>query len=111
MVHREARKSKTLVILVTLGVFILSFAFTFFVFKFLSANLKEDEPEIDTQISGIEDFKEPEIIIKKVDFQPIINQWVDTTGGKKGIAIYDLDLDEIVGEYNIDTKFQTASLS
>ena len=45
-----------------------------------------------------------------IDFQPAIDGWVSSTGGEKGVIIYDLDLDKVVGEYHADTKFKTASL-
>ena len=60
--------------------------------------LPEPEPE------------EPVIKITPVNFQPVVDGWVESVGGEKGIVIYDLDLDEVVGQYNADAKFETASL-
>lgn len=48
--------------------------------------------------------------VSEIDFQPIIDEWVNLVGGSKGIAMYDLDLDIMVGQYNADEKFSTASL-
>lgn len=39
-----------------------------------------------------------------------INQWASSTGGKKGVIFYDLDESRVIGKYNADTKFETASL-
>lgn len=60
----------------------------------------ETEPEENT----------PTPEISEINFQPTIDNWANATSGKKGIVIYDLDLDKIVGEYNSNEKFQTASL-
>ncbi len=48
--------------------------------------------------------------IEGMDFQPLIDDWADSTSGRKGIIIYDLAAEKISGEYNADTKFATASL-
>lgn len=39
-----------------------------------------------------------------------INQWAKSVGGKKGVIFYDLDNEDILGEYNADEEFATASL-
>lgn len=39
-----------------------------------------------------------------------INEWAESTNGKKGVIFYDLDNAKMVGEYNADEKFATASL-
>ncbi len=44
------------------------------------------------------------------DFQSIITSWAESLSGDKGIVIYDLNVGELVAEYNADTKFSTASL-
>ena len=53
---------------------------------------------------------EPEEVISRVDFQPVIDSWVKTIGGNKSVLVYDLDLDERVGEYNAKENYNTASL-
>ena len=54
---------------------------------------------------------EPEIILPdRIDFQPIIDDWAKKTGGNKSVIVYDLDRDEMVGEYNPDESYNTASL-
>ena len=39
-----------------------------------------------------------------------INQWAKSVGGKKGVIFYDLDNSSVIGSYNADTEFETASL-
>ena len=55
----------------------------------------------------------PEIVdVKpgKIDFQPVIDEWIKNTDGDKSILIYDLDRDEVAGGYNANKKYDTASL-
>lgn len=47
---------------------------------------------------------------EKIDFQPVIDEWAKNTGGNKSVLFYDLDRDEAAGEYNVDKKYDTASL-
>lgn len=46
----------------------------------------------------------------EINFQTTVETWADSVGGEKGIIIYDLDLDKVVGSYNAKSKFQTASI-
>lgn len=69
-----------------------------------------DEP-VDIPEEPVDEMdEEPEAILKEVDFQPVVDTWVKTVGGNKSILIYDLDLDKVVGEYNIKENYNTASL-
>lgn len=52
----------------------------------------------------------PDPEIPKIDFQPIIDSWAASVGGNKSVIIYDLDRDEMVGTYNPDEYYNTASL-
>ena len=70
-----------------------------------SAESVPSEPELEPEP---EPQKEPEI--KAVDFQPVIDTWVNTVGGNKSIMIYDLDLDKPAGSYNVSEDYNTASL-
>ncbi len=45
-----------------------------------------------------------------INFQSVIDNWSRTTGGSKSVLVYDLDRDEMVGEYNSDEAYLTASL-
>ncbi len=42
--------------------------------------------------------------------QAKINAWAAAIGGAKGVILYDLDAERVLGEYNADKKFATASL-
>ena len=44
------------------------------------------------------------------DLQGVVDNWVKSVGGSKGIIFYDLDTDEILANYNADKDFATASL-
>lgn len=46
----------------------------------------------------------------EINFQDAVEAWANSVGGDKGIVIYDLDLDKVVGSYNAESKFQTASI-
>ena len=46
----------------------------------------------------------------KINFQPLVDDWVKSTGGEKSIMIYDLDRDEIIGTYDERKNYATASL-
>ncbi len=46
----------------------------------------------------------------RIDYRDAIDIWAKSTGGRKGVVIYDLDRNELVGTYNPQESFQTASL-
>lgn len=48
--------------------------------------------------------------ITPINLQSVVDNWVKSVGGKKGIIIYDLELNNIIGQYNTNKKFATASL-
>ena len=47
---------------------------------------------------------------EKIDVQPTIDSWVNSTYGRKAVIIYDLDRDEIIGQYDSNEYFGIASL-
>ena len=54
---------------------------------------------------------EEEIVVQlpeKIDFQPAVESFANTSG-VKSVIIYDLERDEMVGEYNTNTSYFTAS--
>lgn len=71
------------------------------------AHVEEPQPESPQEP---EIPQEPEVKIKKVDFQPVVDDWVKTLGGNKSILIYDLDLDKENSSYNVAENYNTASL-
>ena len=40
-----------------------------------------------------------------IDFQPIIDEWVESVGGNRSVIIYDLERDEMAGNYNTDEDY------
>lgn len=48
--------------------------------------------------------------VKRINFQPVVDRWVASVGGEKGIVIYDLNTHEVAASYNADKKFATASI-
>ena len=50
------------------------------------------------------------VAAQKIDFQNVVDEWANTTGGREGVIIYDLMAGEVAGEYNADEKFATASI-
>lgn len=77
-----------------------------------SEMVEEDQNEPEPEVTLPEDSVEPEPeIVRAVDFQPAVDAFVQSTrGGNVGVAIYDLDLERMVGEYQSDKKFATASV-
>ena len=49
-------------------------------------------------------------VTSRINLQNTVNDWIDSVGGSKGVIIYDLNTNEIVGSSNPDQKFATASL-
>lgn len=49
-------------------------------------------------------------MIKTVDFQPVVDEWVSGVGGNKSIIIFDLENGSVAGVYNPDEPYNTASL-
>ena len=78
------------------------------------ANQDNRDNQSSNQASSEDDNPEPEAPkdppIKEVDFQPILDAWIQTVGGNKSILIYDLDLDKITASYNTEENYGTASL-
>ncbi len=68
-----------------------------------------DESSEITEIS-LENLTDLPMSPKRIDFQPVIDHWAASTGGNKSVLVYDLDLNEIVGIYNPNKSYGTASL-
>ena len=111
------KKKKNKLAIIGIIIFVLSFVAALMVLIVVSngnnngddseeqAQIQEDEPEVED-----EPVEEEIKVIEKIDFQDVVDDWVATTGGRKGVIIYDLDAGEISAEYNADTKFATASI-
>ena len=49
-------------------------------------------------------------VTSRFNLQNTVNNWINSIGGSKGVIIYDLKTNEIVGSSNPDQKFATGSL-
>ena len=113
MVYKTADKRKTLIALTAIGVFIVSFCTAIAIMyatRGADTNTHQEKGD-DTPVKEEDNIpEEPEIVINKIDFAPLLQEWGDSIPGATGVIIYDLDLNEVDGEYNADSKFATASL-
>lgn len=75
----------------------------------INAPVQTEEPQSESSQEP-ETPPEPEITLKEVDFQPVIDAWANTVSGNKSILIYDLDLDKENASYNVAENYNTASL-
>lgn len=64
----------------------------------------------ETEVVNQEEEQDKKPLPAKIDFQPVIDAWVQNVGGNKSILIYDLERAEVVGQYNIEESYGTASL-
>lgn len=108
----KKRKNASLVILL-LALFLFVAASVVLTLN-LVFNHREQEIEAEAGVkTEIETEAPPDIgpvLPEAVSFQPTIDEWVKTVGGNKSILIYDLNRNEIAGEYNTAEKYSTASL-
>lgn len=68
----------------------------------------QDIPEVEEMM--IEDAEPKAILPERIDYQALVDEWVDSVGGNRSVLIYDLERDEVVGSYNPDESYNTASL-
>ena len=79
----------------------------------LSANVGDQSPTHITEIVPDEPIPVPNDeaqLPPRIDFQPVIDQWTRSTSGNRSVLIYDPLRKEIVGSYNPDEVYNTASL-
>lgn len=114
MVPRKAQQRKALgIILIFVAAFTVSLVFVACVVKIMGENHGEpvnDNPEAGEVEGEPEDEEETKPVIHAINLQPVVDAWANSVSGDKGIVIYDLDAEEIVGNYNENGKFATASL-
>lgn len=80
---------------------------------FLLMNPKQDESDVQPSTetidgSSVDGGEKP--LPDKIDLQPVVDEWVASTRGEKGVYVYDLDLNQVVGSYHADEVFETASI-
>ena len=99
-----------LFLIIFIVVTLLIFAICYLIYK----NSKNDNEQIDVDedivVVDPEPEPEPVPVVSEITFQPIVDEWVNSVGGNRSVIVYDLDLDKMVGYYNADEKYNTASL-
>lgn len=118
-VKSKKTSSKSRFLVVFLAVFILigvaSFGIAMVVNHLMSSSDKPTDSSADIRPEDKttdEPVEEPtqDITIQPVDFQSTVDNWAMSARGDKSVYIYDLNLDQVVGAYNTESDFQTASL-
>ena len=121
MVYRQIDKSKTLtsrktnswaaVGMLTVLMTTMVLCVCTFCFGDIDNQVIDDEIITVTNEDNSHKSSNDEVVqLEKIDFQPVIDEWVNEIGGNKGVAIYDLDLGEMVGTYDANEQYNTASL-
>ena len=112
MVSRTIKRSKAinrLLISILLVLIILIAVLVSLLFITRSAGERGSDAESSNEVSTTGN-KTSKSSPAKIDFQPVVDDWANSTSGDKGIAIFDLDRNELLASYNNDKHFDTASL-
>lgn len=117
MVSRKTNKCKTVIIV---GTILVIFAVVMVVLCALKSLLvdtasegisAEDNAQQNSgNIEAEQDFVPGLVLPMRVDFQTLVDDWAASVGGNRSVLIYDLERDEMVGSYNVDEDYSTASL-
>ena len=112
MVSRSIDKRKTISRLLILICFVCLVAgVVFLLLTILNASSDVAPVEILGDERSEEESQRPESgLPDPVDFQPVVDEWVQSVSGNRSVAIYDLDRDEIAASYNLSENYNTASL-
>lgn len=110
----DTKKRSKWVFLSLLTIFVMTFTIVacLFVQGFTNSDIDSPTQTEEKDEEGVEEepLGESKVEPKEINFQSIIDEWVAATSGNKSILIYDLDLDKIVGSYNTEESYNTASL-
>ena len=112
MVSRTIKRSKAinrLLISILLVLIILIAVLVSLLFITRSAGEFGEDAESSNEVSTTGN-KTSKSSPAKIDFQPVVDDWANSTSGNKSIAIFDLDRNELLASYNNDKHFDTASL-
>lgn len=99
--------------LALLGIFVATLTTVGMLLVKPSSDVREDIVEkMDEAAREGEALVEPEFVTlpARIDFQPLVDEWAKSVNGNRSVMIYDLERDEVVGEYNVTEKYSTASL-
>lgn len=104
-------KTKMIVSLVFLIVVVIAAIFGIVYFTLQQTRSEILLPETEENSAAEEPEPEPEIVLPgRIDFQPVVDEWAKSAGGTHSVLVYDLDRDEMVGEYDAERDYNTASL-
>lgn len=95
------------ILLVFWGIFMIGLIAI--IYTYLSPNFGENQ-EVEEYTNNAVEVAKKDQEIKKIDFQPIVDDWVNSVNGNKSVIIYDLDRNEVAGSYNTNEEYYTASL-
>lgn len=119
MVSKPSNQRKTIntagsyVLFVTLlFIFVVTICAASMVLFFSSRNDEQSiiTPEIEEVPIDTEPKPPTTPVYKSFDFQPVVDDWVSRAGGNKSVLIYDTKREEIIGSFNPDESYNTASL-
>ncbi|MBQ3352870.1 serine hydrolase [Candidatus Saccharibacteria bacterium] len=106
--NKKARLKLFVVAILMLGV---SFGASFGILMIVNNNTVDEEKphEVEGFVQPVT--QEPEEELPPViNFQSVIDEWANGISGNKSVLVYDLERNEVVGEYNADENYGTASL-
>ena len=126
MVSRETNKSQTVekkpfsqrlklgisLVLLGLATTFLAFVICFIIGdNFYHGNIltsREEPAESEVESRPTEEASESKF--REINFQPVIDEFVNGSGGNKSVIVYDLDREQLAGVYNPTSEYNTASL-
>lgn len=115
MVSAKANKRKTVRkrnFFIGLGItaaFVIGVAGAFLIIPYFIPH--DNPPENNANNTRPNPEPEPVVVLPdRSDFQPVVDNWVNSVSGNKSVLIYDLDRNEVVGDYNSKENYDTASI-
>ena len=119
MVSRQTSKRKAVrkrdiesrvIFLTLLAIFVAAFTVIGCLVLFPEEEIAEETAIIEPNESASNSSEITEVELKKIDFQPVVDEWVKSVSGNKSVLIYDLERDEVAASYNTTEDYNTASL-
>ena len=111
---KQAKKRKIRFVFTVIALFFtiasLVVGISYLVFNYLGNKPFDVESSQTEDTQPKQEQKKEVVLPDKINFQPVIDNWVKNIGGNKSVLIYDIERDEIVGEYNSKESYSTASL-
>ncbi len=108
---KKKGKTKKIILLFLLGILtaLIAVGIGFLIRNFIQNQpIPEEDVEIDEPV--VIEEEEKKVLPERIDFQPLVDEWAESVSGNRSVLIYDLERDEIVGSYNPDESYNTASL-